>query len=174
MNRFAIRLLDPKKHDSVLEIGFGNGKYIREIARTAGNGLVAGVDYSQTMVSQARKRNRKWIRQGKVEIHCGSADRLPFESDTFQKVFTVNTIYFWPHPDKEIAEIYRVLKPGGSCVISFRSKEKMERLPFAGDGFRLFEPDEVVRLVTDAGFKEVLLESMPDQALDVNCVMAIK
>jgi len=45
--------MNPSEHDAILEIGFGNGKYIGEIAKITREGLVAGIDYSATMVSQA-------------------------------------------------------------------------------------------------------------------------
>jgi ubiquinone/menaquinone biosynthesis C-methylase UbiE len=174
MNRFTINILKPQKGDHILEIGFGNGKYIKEIARVTQNGFVAGVDFSETMVSQARTRNKVLIDQGIVDIKLGEVNNIPFGNNAFDKVFTVNTIYFWPNPETDLKEICRVLKPDGMLIISFRSKEKMAKLGFTKNGFRLFESKEVVRLVLNAGFKEVSLESSEDKHLDVNCIIAIK
>jgi SAM-dependent methyltransferase len=174
MNRYTLQLLNPQVDDHILEIGFGNGKYIAETAKITLNGFVAGVDYSETMVNQARKRNKALIDQGIVDIRLGEVDRIAFEEHTFDKVFTVNTIYFWPNPTMDIKEIYRVLKPNGKLIISFRSKEQMEKLEITKNGFRLFEPKEVIQLAKDAGFRDVNLESSEDKHMDVNCVIAVK
>ena len=56
-NIWAVGLLDVQPHDRVLEIGFGPGIAIQEFARHATSGLVVGVDHSEVMVRQARKRN---------------------------------------------------------------------------------------------------------------------
>lgn len=120
MNRFTLNILDPKKDDHIPEIGFGNVKYISEIAQVTQNGFVAGIDYSETMVARARKRNMSLIKQGIVD------------------------------------------------------KEKLEKLDVTKNGFRLFEPEEVVQLVKNAGFNDVQLKSVQDKNLNVNCVIAIK
>ncbi|WP_169306524.1 class I SAM-dependent methyltransferase [Cohnella pontilimi] len=174
MNRFTIGIVDPRPGESILEIGFGNGKYIHEIASKMKTGFVAGVDFSSTMVEQARKRNKAYILQGLVDINLGEVNHIPFESETFNKVFTVNTIYFWPNPANDIREIHRVLKTDGQLVVSFRSKERMERLEFTKHGFKLYDPEEVIELVRAAGFREIRSESAADRVMDVHCVIAVK
>lgn len=174
MNRITIQLLNVQPDDHVLEIGFGNGKYIREIAQKMQNGCVAGVDFSETMVRQAKKRNKMFIKEGIVDIKLGEVNKIDFDDATFDKIFTVNTLYFWPNPEKDIQEIKRVLKPNGTLIISFRSKEKMETLDITKNGFRLYETQEVVQLAQNAGFKDVRLESRQDKSMDANCVIAIK
>lgn len=56
----------------------------------------------------------------------------------------------------------------------FRSKHKMEQLPFTKNGFKLYEPSDVINLVKNAGFQNISLESIQDGSLDINCVMAMK
>lgn len=174
MNRYTINILKPEKDDHILEIGFGNGKYISEIAQKAHHGLVAGIDFSETMVKEAQKRNKALIKQGRVDIKLGEVSRIPFDNDSFDKVFTVNTIYFWPNPEADLKEIQRILRPNGKLIISFRSKEKMEKLAFTKNTFRLFEPNEVAQLLLNAGYINIHISSASDNQLDVNCVTAIK
>lgn len=59
--------------DTILEIGFGNGKYMAQFARQVSSAKIDGIDYSETMVKQAEKRNRAFIREGRVEIKRGSS-----------------------------------------------------------------------------------------------------
>lgn len=62
-NRWAISLLNLQQGDRVLEVGFGPGWAIQQMARIAVNGFVAGVDSSETMVQQAGRRNVDAIRR---------------------------------------------------------------------------------------------------------------
>lgn len=174
MNRFTIQLLDPQKDDHILEIGFGNGKYIKEIANIADHGFVAGIDFSEIMVKEAQRRNKTLINRGIVDIKLGAVNKIDYDTHIFDKVFTVNTIYFWPNPETDLQEIYRVLKPNGILMISFRSEETMEKLKFTNYDFKLYKPEEVVRLVSDAGFHKISLESSQDKSMDVHCVIARK
>ncbi|MDB4868958.1 MAG: class SAM-dependent methyltransferase [Cohnella sp.] len=174
MNRFTIDFLHPQSSDRILEIGFGNGKYMHEIAGKIKTGFVAGVDFSKTMVAQARKRNYTYIKQGLMDIKLGEVQQIPFENESFNKVFTVNTIYFWPNPDSGLKEIHRILKLDGQLIISFRSKDKMEKLGFTKHGFTLYETQQVMELVKKAGFRDIRVESTVDRMLDVNCVIAVK
>jgi ubiquinone/menaquinone biosynthesis C-methylase UbiE len=57
-NAWTISMLDIQSDDQVLEIGFGPGQAIQEIAKLTPNGFVAGIDLSDTMVAQASKRCR--------------------------------------------------------------------------------------------------------------------
>lgn len=86
----------------------------------------------------------------------------------------MNTIYFWPDPETDLKEIYRVLKPDGKLIVTFRSKERMEKLELTKHGFKLYEPKEAVQFVSHAGFKNVSVNSANDRNLDVYCLIAFK
>jgi len=64
----TISLLEIQPTDYVLEIGFGPGHGIQQAARIATQGRVAGVDFSETMLRQASRRNAAAITAGKVEL----------------------------------------------------------------------------------------------------------
>lgn len=115
---WTISLLDLKPEDNVLELGFGAGKAVELVADKTIKGYVAGVDISQTMVRSASRRNARGIRAGRVSLLEGDLTNLPFEDSKFDKVFTIQTIYFWPDLPGALAEICRVLKPGGTLVIT--------------------------------------------------------
>src|SRR5258706_13702521 len=85
-NAWVITLLDVAPTDSVLEIGFGPGIAIREAAARATEGLVCGVDHSEVMLRQARRRNAGAIRAGRVDLRLATADRLPNFDAQFDKV----------------------------------------------------------------------------------------
>jgi SAM-dependent methyltransferase len=68
LSRWTIELMDIQPHDSVLDIGCGGGMTIKEMARIATGGFVAGVDYSEVMVRQALKCNAATVGAGLVAI----------------------------------------------------------------------------------------------------------
>lgn len=120
MNRFAVDMLEVQKSERVLEVGFGPGVALGEIARVIGNGFAAGIERSPTMVRQASGRLRQRIGQGYVELKEGTAESVPYSDASFDRVLSVNTIYFWPDPRPELREMRRVLRPGGVLVLCFR------------------------------------------------------
>ena len=115
---WTLSLLDLKLDDQVLELGFGAGKAIELVAAQAVNGHVSGIDHSLTMVRAASRRNSQTIRTGQVSLQCADILTLPFADHQFDKVFSIQTFYFWSDPLQTIAEISRVLKPGGTLIIT--------------------------------------------------------
>ena len=92
-----------------------------------------------------------------------TAKKTPFAQNTFNKILTVNTIYFWENPEEFIKEIYRILKPGGLLAISFADKDFMESLPFTAYGFDLYSKERIYTLAEIAGFKIKDLTSSTDK-----------
>jgi protein-L-isoaspartate O-methyltransferase len=84
---WTINLLAIQPSDHVLEIGFGPGHGIQQVARLAAQGRVAGVDFSETMLQQASRLNAAAIEAGRVELRLGDASALPYPDNTFHKVF---------------------------------------------------------------------------------------
>jgi ubiquinone/menaquinone biosynthesis C-methylase UbiE len=111
--RWIVGLLDVQPSDRVLEIGFGPGADLARVAARAS--AVAGIDRSATMVSQARSRVRGDLREG-------DAGSLPWDDASFDKVFASNSVQFWDDRAKVLAEIIRVLEPGGLVLISIQPR----------------------------------------------------
>ncbi|HJT75003.1 MAG TPA: class I SAM-dependent methyltransferase [Chitinophaga sp.] len=138
--------------DRILEIGMGNGHFISELFQRQAALHYTGLDMSDVMVQEAIKENEDGIKAGKVEIICGTAEEMTFPPGAFTKVFGVNVLYFWDAPDIALKAIHRVLAPGGQLILSFRSKETMEQLPFVDQGFTLYDIPSAKSLVEKNGF----------------------
>jgi ubiquinone/menaquinone biosynthesis C-methylase UbiE len=162
--------------DNVLEIGFGNGEFLGRWAELANIGFVAGIDYSETMVEEAMERNSLYIANGRIEVVLGRSDELPFESGFFDKVVTLNTLYFWEEPLKDLKEIHRVLKEGGRFVMGIRTRKTLEKKAFAQHGFTLYSIEEAELLMTDAGFRGIHYRYGPDktEGFDALCLCGEK
>ncbi len=158
MNRLAVELLNVGPHDHILEIGFGPGTAMGMVAARLTSGLVAGVDVSDVMVKQARRRNRAFIKAGRVVIKQGSALQLPYPDSLFDKVFAVNNFHIWPDQRAALREIRRVLKVCGMLLLPLRHKHPTRRW-LVPPGFTGHEIDQVLQLLDWVGFSNIRTQS---------------
>jgi arsenite methyltransferase len=157
MNRLVLDILQLQPDDHVLEIGFGGGDLIARMAQIATRGHITGVDFSIDAVEVCRKRFDALIKTGTIDLLCASVEALPFNADSFSKVCSVNTIYFWPDPLAALGQIHRVMKKDGTLLICFRPRTVMEKQEISHYGFTLFEPNDVKALLSTAGYRNVRL-----------------
>lgn len=154
-NKFLYNLtfdtMNPKDNDSILEIGFGNGKFFDKLFSMAKNLTIYGIDFSTEMVSAAKKNNPTPIKSGKLSLQTGNSDKLPFADNSFDKVFCINVVYFWENPAEHLREIRRVLKPGGKLFCGLKSKENMLKMPFTQYHFTLYEDQELAKVLQNNG-----------------------
>lgn len=156
-NALTLELLDPAQADRVLEVGFGGGGLLDRVQRRVPQGFVAGVEISAAMLEHARRRFGRRVASDRFELALGQAEALPYPDAHFDKVYTVNTIYFWSDPALAFAELKRVLRPGGLLLCTFAPRSVMRHHWVAGRGFRLLEPDEVRAMLERRGFLDVRL-----------------
>ena len=151
LNTLVYEALSVEKDDHALEIGFGPGTLIKKIAEHLDNGIIEGIELSKSMVATAQKKNREHINNSKVKIHLGDFDVVVLKDNCFDKIFSVNTIYFWKNPVTTISKIYRILKPGGKVVIGFHDKRDMENMSIDPDMFQYYYPHDVTELLSIHG-----------------------
>lgn len=162
LNNWTIDLLDIKPTDRVLELGFGPGTGIRKIAAIATKGSVAGIDFSELMVFKARKLNAAAISSGRVDLKQGDVSSLPYNDESFDKMITVQLLYFCQPPHLFLKEWRRVLKPGGKIAVSFIAKDDMANFKFTKTGvFTLYTGQDALKLMTEAGFTQAHIETKP-------------
>lgn len=153
MNAFTVQALEVKPTDRVLEIGFGGGVTLPALLGSAR--FVYGVDRSVDMVRLAQTRHRVAVAQGRAAFHCAEIEHLPFAPAEFDKVCTVNTVYFWRSLADGFAQISRILKPGGRVAVGFLPADAMLRLGVPRDLFALRHPSDVVHAMGVAGFVDI-------------------
>ena len=88
------------------------------VHRRLTSGHVVGVDISDEMVDRAAIRFAQDPGAGSVRVLRADVSALPLADASFDQAYSVNSIFFWPDPAAGLAEIYRVLRPGGSVVIA--------------------------------------------------------
>lgn len=167
-NIWAVGLLDVQPHDRVLEIGFGPGIAIQEFARRATNGLVVGVDHSEVMVQQARKRNAAAVRAGRVDLRLGSAEALPRFDAPFDKILAVNSLLFWDDPVVRLKELHDRLRPGGQIAIVYQP-----RGPGSTNEVAARTGQEIAEHFATVGLTSVRVETLALQPTAVVCVLGV-
>jgi SAM-dependent methyltransferase len=148
----AIELLAPRPTDAVLELGCGSGRLLAQVAARVQRGFAAGVDPSPLMVRHARFRNRRFIERGFLDVAAGASDDLSrFGGARFDAVLGLHVVCFWTTPAHDLAEIRRVLRPGGRLVLGFSPREPGD----AADRARCV-PAQVEEWLRAAGFDATL------------------
>jgi arsenite methyltransferase len=146
----------------VLEVGFGGGALLDRMCTAASSGFVAGVDLSDQMLARARKTLRRFVDAGRLQLEHANVERIPFGAATFDRACTVNTTYFWPDLEAGLAELHRVLRPGGRLVIGFADPDDIRRDGLDKQGFSTHTPDQLRAALVAAGFSPGPLRSGRD------------
>jgi SAM-dependent methyltransferase len=162
--RSTINALAPGPLSRILEIGFGTGLAIRILLEAAPDCHVTGLDHSKAMIRAAAGRNRAAIAAGRVDLVHGKASRLPWPSETFDYVLAINVAYFFADAGSEMAEIHRVLRPGGKVALFVTERETMSAWRFAGAAtHRTYDREALTDLCNSGGFcsTRISISEMP-------------
>lgn len=166
-DRMAIRKLLPKRMNKFADIGGGYGRLANEYLKRAHEVFI--FDYSKSELAQAKETYGD-----KIETRAGDIYKLPFKDDELDGLLMVRVTHHLKHLDKAIAELYRVLKPGGVAVIEVANKRTLPKMarfitgrskvnPFdlkvanykeiSKDGFYNYHPKYAEAIFGKAGFK---------------------
>jgi arsenite methyltransferase len=109
-----LALMNLQPAEGILDLGCGSGWLVRRLARLVIKGSVTGIDVSDQMIHRAQDATSG---VPNVEFRIGTAEQIPAPADTFTKVVSVESAYYWRDPARGMADILRVLQPGGSAWI---------------------------------------------------------
>jgi ubiquinone/menaquinone biosynthesis C-methylase UbiE len=153
----------------ILDCGCGPGSITVGLAQWAPDGQTIGIDIGAEQLDGARARARD-LGVTNVAFRQGDIFALPFEDDSFDVVFSQTVLYHIPDPAKALAEIKRVLRPGGLVALRdainaalviwpdeplIRDNARMVRLGALHSGGNPDVGMELGTLLHSAGFDEV-------------------
>lgn len=164
-NAWAVSLMDVQPSDRVLEIGFGPGIALREIARRATRGQVLGIDRSAVMRAQAARRNAAAISAGRVSLTVASVEGLPAFERPFDRILAVNNMGMWSEPARRLKELAGLLRGGGLIAIV-----SQPRCPGATAETTAAAASQIVEAFQAAGLVAVRVETL-DLKPPVACVI---
>jgi len=124
---FLCELIRPTSDMTILDVGTGTGRAAITLARQGAR--VTGVDLTPAMLERAaEKRDAEGLAY--PTFICANARELPFPDNSFDVVVSIRMLHLFPttHLGAFVAEMQRVLKPGGTLLVEFNS-------PFAGGGW---------------------------------------
>jgi SAM-dependent methyltransferase len=158
--RLMAAALDPRPEDDLLDVACGEGAFLAEHASRVRR--VAGLDLSEVKVGLAQRRLADRIAAGTAEVVKGDAGALPWEGASFGAVTCMDAFPLLPDPERVLAEICRVLRPGGRAVlqIGWKVPDETETHKLLGT-FRVWSEAEVRRMTEAAGFDDVAISYAP-------------
>lgn len=174
MNVAAVTALQLQPNHKVIDVGFGGGIALDYMTQKVNNGMVVGLEMSKISLTQARHKYRNLIKKGRIKLVNGANVQMPFYDNQFDRVNSINTVYFLNALLDNFKEIYRILKPSGMAVIGFRPPEEMKKLSFTKKGFKLYGKKTIILYLKSVGFKEIQIMEMNDGHLGYVCVTATK
>ncbi|EMA48722.1 S-adenosylmethionine-dependent methyltransferase 1 [Halococcus morrhuae DSM 1307] len=146
MRAEALELFDVDEDDRVLDIGCGTGFGTEGLLEHTER--VHGLDQS---AHQLKRAYGKFGRDGPVKFYRGDAERLPFEDNTFDALWSSGSIEYWPDPVAALRECRRVTEPGGNVLVVGPDAPKTSVVGRLADAIMLFyDEDEADRMFAAA------------------------
>jgi ubiquinone/menaquinone biosynthesis C-methylase UbiE len=150
---------------AVLDIGCGTAEFERLVLQEHPEQRMVGVDVSEKMLELARQKCEAYPN---VTFCNASASALPFPDHQFDVVVSASALHYFQEPDASLAEMRRVVKPGGSVVILDWCKDYIS--------CRLFD---IVLKMIEPGYERCFTERQLDRLLasaqfDIQCAKRVR
>jgi len=165
LTKFALGFLNFKADDVILDIGCGGGNTLKLIHEYNPKAKLYGVDHSITSVNETIKYNKELVEDKTLEVINSDVEKLPFDDNTFSKIVTVESFYFWPNQKENLKEVLRVLMPHGHLLVvndiydtgTLTEKELANVKKY---NLKIRTESEYQELFLQAGFKDIRCHKM--------------
>ena len=149
---------------AILDAGCGGGANLARWMEKCPDAHVTGLDFSPVSVEESRRFNAEEIAAGRCHILQGDVMEMPFADASFDCVSAFETVYFWPDMGRALAEVLRVLKPGGTFFICNESDGLDQPAIDASHiirGLTLYTAEDLMLLLSRAGFVQIDICTQP-------------
>ncbi|HEY4290112.1 MAG TPA: hypothetical protein VGN00_23590 [Puia sp.] len=159
---WARQQLNIQPYQHLLEIGYGTGQLMEEVARTLRIGFLAGIESSISSYQQAYRRNKRFVRQQLVQLHIGEPYELPYPRHYFHTIYGTNIHLSSNDIHSELLRLSGLLKNRGRLVLLLESGRTR---------FNLHETAALLQIACrSAGFSRISTEAHslnPDNCLAI-------
>ena len=163
----TLALMDLQPADRVLDLGCGTGWASRRMAKMVPRGEVTGIDVSDEMLRRAEQAS-SISGTGNVRYVWGSAEHIPAEDNSFDKVLSVESFYYYADQGKALDELRRVMAPGARLFILINLYEDNKFSLLWVDELKVpvqvRSEAEYLQLLRQHGFKDVEARRIPDRS----------
>ena len=159
-------------HGNISDLGCGTGELIEILSKESSQKLI-GIDSSPEMLEQARLR---FSGTGNAELRLGELEHLPMKNHEIDTAVMNMVLHHISQPERPIAEVYRVLKPGGLFILSDFEKHDQEKIKqIIGGSWLGFEKEKITNWLKNNGFNLLKIDSYQvNHGLNINVFTAQK
>ncbi len=154
--KWGFTFINISQNDTALDCGCGGGANVKRLLESCDKAY--GIDYSEVSVQKSKEVNAEAILQDRCEIYQCDVRKLPFDNDSFNIVTAFETVYFWQEIELALAEVYRVLRSGGTFAITNESTgtdKTSVKFSQIIDGMNLYTAEDLKALLESAGFTDI-------------------
>ena len=158
LSQWGLANIPPKTALAVLDVGCGGGMAAKMLALKYPNAKITGIDISEEAVKATLEYNRVFNQWGKVEAKVASVEDVPFEDGSLDIITAIETYFFWPDLERNIAHLVSKLRPEGIlCIISeqYFTEENHAKMEESCRKYhmRLVENEDMLALMKKAGLE---------------------
>ncbi|EJE2822432.1 class I SAM-dependent methyltransferase [Listeria monocytogenes] len=150
LSKWTISNTELSNVNHVLDIGYGGGSNVKNLAELNKNWTIYGVDISEESYKTATKLNKKAINNGTVKLSIQDVALMNYQADFFDLVYAIQTHMYWDNPQEGFEEIYRVMSQDGVLILS----SEKDKIDYHMDEYKTTAL--LTALLKEIGFREVV------------------
>lgn len=156
--KWMISLMNFDKAKNVLEVGYGTGKVLAELAETYKGINFYGIDFSEVMYKIAFINNIHFIENSRIVLEYG--DLLEYKSRAaYDVIYCINVIYFWNDLKSYLLKLHSLLNSGGTIYIYMTDEKFVKQIFGKSTVFNKYSIDYVMQIIDETGFSNKEFET---------------
>ncbi len=155
--KYAMSIIKKIDPDRLIDIGCGPGAFLEEVQRNFPDIQLNALDLSEEMIDETRSRLDK-----SAIATVGDSENMPLEDEQYKVVTCNMSIHHYPHPQKAVNEMYRILEKGGylllndmDCIPPIRAVANYFFPRMKAGDVKMYNKREILEFMKKAGFKKV-------------------